>query len=537
MDKFVSCEPAPGMKIHRVERNGAGLTVFLSGKDYGCCPSCGTRSASRHSSYSRHLKDLPAHGGPVTAVVTVTRWRCRNAICWQRIFSGADPLLATPYARQTSRIRTIIRLFGHGVGGRPSERIMARIGIAVFHTSILRQLKANAPMVQDRPQVRVAGIDEWASRKGMTCETVIVDLERHEVVDLLPDPTAASVAKRFINHPEVEYISRDRAGVYADGARQGAPQARQGADRFHLLMNFRETVAREMNGIGPPIRETILAGNDHELRDQEFEERERVVASTRREDRQAVFEEIRALYDSGKTVREITLQLGIGRRRVERWVRRIAPPERNIMEPKSCIPAGFGAFLERRRGEGITNGRQLFGEIVERGYTGSYSHLARFLSPRTDAGIIVQKIAGLAPQQARDPVPGRLISALTAAALCMKPRNQLTDRQQTHLAALKAASAAFTTTWRLAMRFRGILRGRDSSKLNPWLRDAEASGIYGMRRFVRALRLDIDAVRNAIDEGWSNVQVEGQINKLKMLKRAMHGRASLPVLRARMMPM
>ena len=156
MDKFVSCEPAPGMKIHRVERNGAGLTVFLSGKDYGCCPSCGTRSASRHSSYSRHLKDLPAHGGPVTAVVTVTRWRCRNAICWQRIFSGADPLLATPYARQTSRIRTIIRLFGHGVGGRPSERIMARIGIAVFHTSILRQLKANAPMVQDRPQVRVA---------------------------------------------------------------------------------------------------------------------------------------------------------------------------------------------------------------------------------------------------------------------------------------------------------------------------------------------------------------------------------------------
>lgn len=155
MEKFSSCAPAPGMQIHRVEQNGPGLTVLLSGKDRGCCPSCGTRSTSRHSSYSRHLRDLPAHGSPVTAVVTVTRWRCQNARCSQRISAGTDPLLATPYARQTSRMRTIIRLFGHGVGGRPSERIMARLGMPICHTSILRQLKANAPKVQDRPHVRV----------------------------------------------------------------------------------------------------------------------------------------------------------------------------------------------------------------------------------------------------------------------------------------------------------------------------------------------------------------------------------------------
>ena len=471
------------------------------------------------------------------AVVTVTRWRCRNLQCLQQIFAGEDPLLAAPYARQTSRMRTIIRLFGHGVGGRPSERIMARLGMPICHTSILRQLKANTPTLQKRPHVRVAGIDEWAWRKGTTYGTVIVDLERHKVVDLLPDRTAASVAKWFSDHPEVEFVSRDRAGVYADGVRQGAPQARQGADRFHLLMNFRETVAREMNGIGPPIRENSLAGEDREIQEQGYEARDRIVALTRHATRQAVFDEIRALYDSGKTVREISGQLGLGRRRVERWVRRIAPPERNIMEPTPCTPAGFGAFLERRRTEGVTNGRQLFGEIVERGYTGSYSHLARFLAPRTDAGSIVQKIAGLAPQQARDLASGRLISALTAAALCIKPRNQLTDRQLGNLAALKTASATFASMRRLAMRFRGILRGGDSTKLGPWLRDAEASGIYGMRRFGRALRLDIDAVRNANDESWSNGQVEGQINKLKMLKRAMYGRASLPALRARMMPL
>ena len=113
----------------------------------------------------------------------------------------------------------------------------------------------------------------------------------------------------------------------------------------------------------------------------------------------------------------------------------------------------------------------------------------------------------------------------------------MTDRQKGNLAALKTASATFASMLRLAMRFRGILRGGDSSKLDPWLRDADASGVYGMRRFGRALRLDIDAVRNAINESWSNGQVEGQINRLKMLKRGMYGRASLPILRARMMPL
>lgn len=99
------------------------------------------------------------------------------------------------------------------------------------------------------------------------------------------------MAKRFSDHPEIEYISRDRAGVYADGARQGAPQARQGADRCYLLMNFRETVAREMNGIGPPIRENSSVGEDHEYQEQGYAAREQMVALTRRANRQAVFGE------------------------------------------------------------------------------------------------------------------------------------------------------------------------------------------------------------------------------------------------------
>jgi hypothetical protein len=136
-----------------------------------------------------------------------------------------------------------------------------------------------------------------------------------------------------------------------------------------------------------------------------------------------------------------------------------------------------------------------------------------------------------------DPMTGRQISPLTAAALCVKPRGQMTGRQIVNVDALKAASVEFTTMRQLAMRFRGLLRGGTVERLDIWLSDARTCGIYGMRRFVRTLRQDIEAVRNAVLEPWSNGQTEGQINRLKTLKRAMYGRAGVDLLRARMMPM
>ena len=152
--------------LRGILRDGSGLTVVLSGKDCGRCPSCGTRSISRHSGYSRHFGDLPAHGVPVTAVMTITRWLYRNPQSSQRIFAGADPLLAAPDARQTSRMAAVIHLFCHGVGGRPSERIMARLRMPGCHTSILRQLKSNAQKVPNRAHVRVVGKPDTSTGVG-----------------------------------------------------------------------------------------------------------------------------------------------------------------------------------------------------------------------------------------------------------------------------------------------------------------------------------------------------------------------------------
>src|ERR1700677_1053443 len=267
----------------------------------------------------------------------------------------------------------------------------------------------------------------------------------------------------------------------------------------------------------------------------------RLIRRERQAVRQQLFGEIRALFEGGSSIGEIAHKLGLGRRRVERWVRRIDLPERNTMASIPSTPAYFGVLLERRWAEGITKVRHLFAEIRHRGYTGSFSHLARLLAPwrSGEPSLEGDEQEEPAPVRVRtlDPMTGRVISPLTAAALCVKPRGQMTVRQVSNIDALKAASAEFTAMRRLAMQFRGLLRGGTAEGLDAWLIDARASGIYAMQRFAKTIRQDLEAVRNAISEPWSNGQTEGQINRLKTLKRAMYGRAGVELLRARMMPL
>ena len=192
----------------------------------------------------------------------------------------------------------------------------------------------------------------------MTYGTMITILERRRVVDLLPDRSAASTAKWIEGHPEVEIISRDRAGLYAEGARAGAPQALQVADRFHLLQNFREAVERQLGQFGAPIREVpigealqeggVLAATDEPraltTRSPKIGEalqglgcfrisKSRRLA--RRANRQVLFDKIRELYNAGKTVAAIARVVGFGRKSVARWVRLLVLPPRNSMMPKT----------------------------------------------------------------------------------------------------------------------------------------------------------------------------------------------------------
>jgi transposase len=189
----------------------------------------------------------------VTLRLRAGRWRCRNPGCTRRIFTERLPEAAVPFARRTHRVADVVRMIGHSAGGRPAERLMERIGMTVSDDTILRHLKRAAQGGPPLPSPRVVGIDDWAWRKGQSYGTILVDLERRVVADVLPDRSASSSATWLARHPGIEIVSRDRCGLYAEAARRGAPKARQVADRFHLLQNLREAIETQLSQLERPI--------------------------------------------------------------------------------------------------------------------------------------------------------------------------------------------------------------------------------------------------------------------------------------------
>ncbi len=342
----------------------------------------------------------------------------------------------------------------------------------------------------------------------------------------MQDRTADGTASWFRNHPEAEVVSRDRCGLYAKGAREGAPQAKQCADRFHILQNLRQAVENQLNHLWNQGQEITTEEGDNGPA--------QVVRGALRA---AKFSLVKRLQAEGANATEIWRRTGVGMRAISQWMNLEALPERKRMAPRRNNPALFHEQLKAAWDAGRTHGRRLHAEIKDLGYTGSFSHLARYLSMWRNTGNVPPAADMMIPESVPVFPSGPAVPPIQGAALCMKPHGMLTARQAQTVEFYKRSSEAFAKMRALAASFRGILRGRDATKLDRWLNKAQETGFTHIRKFVKTVRRDIDAIRNAITEPWSNGPVEAHINKLKTLKRAMYGRCGTELLRARMIPL
>ena len=189
------------------------------------CPLCQTSSSRIHSRYHRKLADLPWHGARVQIKWRSRRFFCGNTSCLRRIFTERLSTVAASHGRKTTRLQWALSCVAFACGGEPGARLCQRLAMITSGDSLLRLIRRSAPFAPPTP--RVLGVDDWAFRRGRYYGTILCDLERRQVVDLLPQRTAPALADWLGAHPGVTVISRDRADDYVRGPTQGAPQALQ----------------------------------------------------------------------------------------------------------------------------------------------------------------------------------------------------------------------------------------------------------------------------------------------------------------------
>src|SRR4051795_11777320 len=513
------------------------LCVRLSGTA-ASCPGCRTESRRVQGHYWRCLGDLPCFGRPVILRVQVRRFRCVNDACPRRTFGEPLPRIARCRARHTDRLRSAHHAIALALGGNPGARLATRTGMPIGGTTLLRRIR-EADLDPPLPP-RVLGVDDWAWRKGSHYGTILCDLERGRRVELLPDRTAETLAAWLKDHPSVEIVVRDRAGAYADGARQGAPQAIQVADRWHLLRNGSDALRGVLDHHHRHLDEAARiaaasltdepAANDNTLDAASAQDTGLPVTKTEQRSldaqrrRDARFEEAVRLREQGMTIRGIARALGIGRKTVRRWLRAgHAPTWRHADRGRSSLDP-FRDYLETRWAAGCRNGTGLWREIRERGFAGQ-SGIVRQWAPRQRRQ---NPPAGLKPTA--QPAQGQPPTPRKAARLLMSEPDKLSEDDRRFV--LLELSPPIAQAVDLARAFSTMIKQSLADQLDGWIAAAENGGFKG---FAGSLRQDRDAVHAALTLPWSTGPVEGQINRLKVIKRTMYGRAGFDLLRHRVL--
>lgn len=474
-----------------------------------------------HSRYVRQIAERPVVGRTLVISLSVRRFFCERVSCRRRTFVEQVPDLSERYRRHSVGLRRWMRVIATFLGGRPGERLCRTLQFPTSRTHLLGLL--TAPKVPEQAP-RVLGVDEFAFRNRWRYGTVLVDIEAARVVDVLPDRDAATFAAWLREHPGAEIVCRDRVSAYCSAVREAAPDAQEIADRWHLLSNLSSAVEKTCHQHRSCLRKQAEADQDVEPR--------RIInplppptlpptkMDVRTIDR---YSDIHRLLAQRHSISEIARRLHLDRKTVRHFLdtgldellasSRHGRPK-GVLEP-------FTSYLTERFTDGVTSPTGLFREIRERGYQGSDLPVRRYV-----AGLRTGTI---------EPARGAVPSPRKITTWIMLPRGTLKPREEDELLKVRLACPDIARACDLAWTFHDLLQQRRGHQLLTWVRQVENDAPAPILSFAQSLCLDLDAVTAGLTLPWSSGIVEGNVNRIKTIKRAMYGRASFRLLRTRIL--
>jgi transposase len=513
------------------------------------CPVCGRQSSRVHGRYFRRLTDRSLAKRSLAFRFRMRRFVCSTAQCPRRIFAEPIPGVAKPYARTTLDLTAAHTAIGFAAGGESGSRLAKHLNIPTSPDTLLRRVRAARS--RPGPPPRFVGVDDWASKKGRSYGTILIDLERRCVIDLLPGRDGTALTDWLRRNPQVEVVARDRWSAYAKAVDDGAPQAKQVVDRWHLLKNLREavegvlarydgaiqtalsddaekpaSVADENEQAPPPVPSTnrINAANSKtsldDARDQRSRRRERIAA----------------LWKEGLPIRAIARQLRIARQTVRSAISRGARLHERRGRRETSSLGAFQSAVKSKIAAGETNTAKIHRDLQAEGCQASYDAVRRYANRRLGtAGKPGRRSANVAPRPPPIWIPSARRLSFEWVKRKVDPSSGDEPRLPSSLERVRAAIPELDDALGTADAFAGMIRKSISQPLSEWMTKAAACGAPELANFAAHLKSDQDAVNAALTEPWSNGPVEGQVNRLKAIKRSMYGRANLDLLKARVL--
>ncbi|MEE4423542.1 ISL3 family transposase [Streptomyces bugieae] len=488
------------------------------------CPDCGSRSSGPHSSYQRFPADVPSASRKGLLCVRIRRFFCPDPSCGRRTSAEQIPGLTRRHGRWAERLRSALAAVGLALAGRAGARTAKVFGVSVGRSTVLRLLAALPE--PDAPSPRADGVDEYANGKGRVYGTVLVDVETRRPIDLLPDREASSLAQWLAKRPGIEVVCRDRAPFFAEGATAGAPQAVQVADRWHLWHNLGQAAEREVARHRQCLRVLLPEPVKEEVDTTEpFDE---IPESPWRGDRfanriRARHATVHAMLEAGHSRRSIGRQLRMTHRTVKSLTDAARPEDlfrRQWQYSRTSALDEYKPYLDERWSEGCTCVWKLWEEIVPLGYKGSYGIVSAYIR---------KKRTSPRPITAQPPAP-RVVTRW----ILSRPES-LTEIEQLRLKAVLPNCAELDALTGHVRPFAHMLTERRGERLLEWPDAVRQDDLPSLDTLATGIDRDRDAVIAGLTLPWNSGVVEGHVNRIKMLKRQMFGRAGLQLLRKRVL--